>query len=197
MKLELHFEKPPPLHNDDKVKRAIVKDLQCKINDICDSEADCDRIIHKFFDVREEDRPHGNIQYRVLTKTERDQKKFDILENDSVCKFGCTENRLIKWCAKCNDREKLRQKNIQLDKNMARLKISENNGIETTKNLTYDKENTPGRYSVSSLEELRSYIDELTLNEIEYEHLYAEGIALTVADLVLYSYLYHLLVSCI
>ena len=194
MKLELHFEKPPPLHNDDKVKRAIVKDLQSRRGDFCDSEPDCDKLIHKFFDKREEERPHGNVQYRVLTKKERDKKKFNILENDSVCKFGCSENKLIKWCAKCNDREKLRQKNKQLEKNIARLNISEKNGIGPT-NKTLEKADNPGRYGISSLEELRSYIDELTLNEIEYEHLYAEGITLTIADLLLYSYMYHLLVS--
>ena len=197
MKLELHYEKPPPLHNDDKVKRAIVKVLQSRRDDFCDSKPDCDKLIQEFFDRREEEKPHGNVQYRVITKTERDRRKFDVSENNSVCKFGCTENKLIRWCAKCNDREKLRQKNIQIEKNMARLNISEKNGKNSTNNsLTSERaDSLKPAYGVSSLAELRSYIDELTLNEIAYDHLYAEGITLTVADLMLYSYMYYLLVS--
>lgn len=195
MKLELHFEKPPPLHNDDKIKRAVVKDLQARKDDICNSNKDFNNLIREFFKNTKEQHPHGSIQYRVITKIEREQRKYNVSKDDSVCKLGCTEKRLVKWCARCNDKEKLRQKEKQLERNMARLHITD----ESNSNVT--SRETPGRtdnlelIGIKSVEELRDYIDELTLNEIEYEHLYAEGITLTLADLLLYTYMYFLLVS--
>ena len=198
MKLELHFEKPPPLHNDDKVKRAIVKSIQNRKDSLCNSTAEFDTLIKDFFGRREKLKPHGNIRYRIITRTERERKKFDVglSENDSACKFGCTENKLVRWCAKCNDREKLRQKEKQLERNLARLKITTDRKLVGTVNsVNLQRKDESESFGVSSLEELKDYIEELTLNEVEYEHLYAEGISLTVADLLLYTYMYHLLVS--
>ena len=195
MKLELHFEKPPPLHNDDKVKRAIVKDIQLRKDSICNAKSDSDAMIKEFFQNSEEQKPHGSVRYRVITKTEKDRKKFDVFENDTVCKFGCSESKLVKGCAKCNDREKLKQKEKQIERNMARMTISKDrNNVKSVNTVTLERTDICESLGISSLEELGTFIDELTLNEIEYEHLYAEGMSMTVADLLLYTYLYHLLV---
>ena len=195
MKLELHFEKPAPLHNDDKVKRAIVKDIQSRKDVICDRNKDFETVITEFFGRYEDHRPHGNIYYRIITKNEQEKRKFVVGLNkeNSACKYGCTEDKLVRWCAKCNDREKLRQKERQIERNLARLKISsERNHTNSIDLKEIDKS---GSLGVSCLEELGNYIDDLTLNEIEYDHQYAEGITLTVADLLLYTYMYSMLVS--
>lgn len=199
MKLELHFDQPPLLHNDDKKKRLLLKSVQKEFEDVTNSPHIEKGVIKSFFANRENFMPHGNISYRVITKEEKDHKKFASLEKvGDACKYGCNENRLVKWCAKCNDREKLRRKEEKQQKNNARL-TEERNGYRIDMNgaSTVDSSRTGNidSASMASLEELCDYVNTLTLHDIEYEHMYAEGVYFTVADIVLFVYIYHLLES--
>lgn len=47
----------------------------------------------------------------------------------------------------------------------------------------------------SDVDDLSSFLKKLTLFDIDLVHQYSEGISITIADLVLFSYVYHLLVS--
>lgn len=242
MKLELHYDKPPLLHNDDKKKRQLLKqivaDLEEQLPKFKGNATESSDFVKKFFDIRETVLPHGNMYYRVQTKLEHNDKKFVISENGEVCKMGCTENKLIKWCAKCNDREKLRRKeenqlknnerlvgeklqekhipingsNIPTMQNGGHVSSSENDSSKAagkkeieTLNLKLEKldvfsairseEMVKKETGVTTLGELTDYVKGLTLHDIVYEHVYAEGICFTVADVILFVYVYFLLVS--
>ena len=221
MKLELHFDKAPLLHNDDKKKRVLLKDVIIEFeaqnstsNGLTGSN---EEILQKFFAIRETVLPHGNMYHRVQTKTEKDDKKFVISADGEVCKYGCTESKLMKWCARCNDREKLRRKEELQERNNARLietkTDSSDNSMELVKGgesisatntltskleaLHIDNSNSNESRSlgVLSLEELKSYVQTLNVYDVLYEHVYAEGICFTVADVVVFVYTYFLLVS--
>lgn len=226
MKLELHFDKPPPLHNDDKKKRQLLKTVVTDFENKChllDSshEASLENVTN-FFNAREQLLPHGNMYYRVQTRLEKEDKKFVNSDNGKVCKFGCTENKLIKWCAKCNDRERLRRKEEKQLKNNARLetiKSGENiecstkveektshstgpcvseNDLNAYVNGLNILDSSPGiqlQTGVMSLQELTEYVKKLDLNDIIYEHIYAEGICFTLADIFVFVYIYFIMVS--
>ncbi|XP_053400573.1 glutathione S-transferase C-terminal domain-containing protein-like [Mercenaria mercenaria] len=133
MKLELHFDRPPLLHNDDKKKRLLLKSVQNELENVESCPEDGKTVVRNFFTTRENTMPHGNIRYRVITQEEKEDKKFVNGENGDKCKFGCTENRLIKWCAKCNDREKLRRKEERQIQNNSRLIEKTNSDFVTEK----------------------------------------------------------------
>ncbi|KAL4229713.1 hypothetical protein ACF0H5_010101 [Mactra antiquata] len=250
MKLELHFDKPPLLHNDDKKKRVLLKSIQQKYQkdfkelygekkskpesssektnlpedgtktelSALDKDAE---FIQQFFKTYENHMPHGSSYYRVQTKSERDLKKFQNSNDGKVCKFGCTENKLVKWCAKCNDREKLRQKEKIQQMNNSRLIEHGDNKFVTSdaqsvpsnhkselsngdsnisKTLSQLSLSTNGEkrlsdFGVSMIDELSDYVSSLTLYDVIYEHVYAEGVGLTISDLALLVYIYYLMES--
>ena len=206
MKIELNLEKPPPLHNDDKKKRVLLNRVKKEFTVSRTTNSVGDKVCTDFFKVREDFMPHGNMYYRVITKSEKESRKFD----NKSCKFGCTENRLIKWCAKCNDREKDRKKEIQISKNKARkdqaldsdikdsVVLGKNDSNKITDKCDHSNKITDKCdqiFDISTIEELTQYIESLTLYDIDYEHTYVEGVVFTIADIILYVYFYHLVVS--
>lgn len=205
MKLELHFDTPPLLHNDDKKKRLLLKSFQRELDNVIDP-VDERAFVGDFFTSRHDAMPHGNTSYRVVTQEEKEGKKYVNSENGRKCKYGCSENKLIKWCAKCNDREKLRRKTEKQQRNNARLieRVIDDVNIDavTLNSITdmTDGEKADGVESgsgcgISNVAELCEFVNTLNLNDIVYEHVYAEGLCFTVADIMLYVYVYHLLVS--
>lgn len=196
MKLELHFDKPPILHNDDKPKRIILKAVQAEFESYKDgtnSETD----VNKFFANREEDMPHGKVRYRVISKDEKEAKKFDNSENGEKCRFGCSENRLVKWCAKCNDRERLKRKEEAQERNFARLVETRNGEQSDGKSNNSTMPNGISSVGTNSddrnvMDELCNYVSGLTIQDIVYDHLFTEGVYFTVADIMLFVYIYHL-----
>lgn len=201
MKLELHFDQPPLLHNDDKKKRLLLKSIQKEFEAVAMQPDNENNVIKDFFAHREEPMVHGTINYRVITKEEKEEKKFVNSEkNGDKCKLGCTESKLIKWCAKCNDRERLRRKEEKQQKNYSRLiKDTKNDGTvsnnDSKENEIHNKGVSLLKTNIENLDELSDYVGNLTLYDIVYEHVYAEGVCFTVADIVLFVYIYHLLVS--
>lgn len=212
MKFELHFDQEPLLHNDDKKKRLLLKDIisdfESKIANGNDSEINL--CIQNFFEKRDVVYSHGSMYYRVRTPQERENIKYDNFLNGEKCKFGCSENRLIKWCAKCNIRERSRRKEEKQQKNYSRLEnvntaLSnlnlQNEGSDNIINSEIGTNFSEGTKSknhflrVESIEDMRLYVQSLTVNDIVYEHTYSEGICFTVADIILFVYTYHLLVN--
>lgn len=228
MKLELHFDKPPLLHNDDKKKRVMLKSLQQKfekdlevrnmkekqvpelsqdtnrlqeIKNLIDEPVanDDEAFIQHFFVTHETFMPHGNMYYRVITKHERELKKFVNSNDGVVCKFGCTENRLVKWCAKCNDRERLRRKEKLQQMNNTRLSgpgdtESELSNSVTKLQISENVDDGIRNSGLSTINELSDYVSSLTIHDVVYEHVYAEGVGLTISDLMLIVYTYYLMV---
>jgi hypothetical protein len=200
MKLELHFDSPPILHNDDKKKRLLLKTVQKELEDIIDHPEVEKDVVKNFFANRKDEMPHGSISYRVTTLEEKESKKFVNSENGSKCKYGCTENRLIKWCAKCNDREKLRRKEKRQAKNNTRLSEETNHDTVNDKSdvieiVNKTDDSCEPETSIGNMEELCDFVNTLTLHDIMYEHIYAEGVSFTVADIIVFVYIYYLLVS--
>ncbi|KAH3843713.1 glutathione S-transferase C-terminal domain-containing protein-like isoform X1 [Dreissena polymorpha] len=210
MKFELHFDQEPLLHNDDKKKRLLLKDIisdfETKIANGNDSEINV--CIQNFFEKRDVVCSHGNMYYRVRTLQERENTKYDNFENGEKCKFGCSEKKLIKWCAKCNDRERFRCKQEKQNRNYSRLE--DVNTALTTLNLKNEGSNIVINGDIGTnfgermtnkthllrteaVEELRMYVQSLTVKDIVYEHTYSEGICFTVADIILFVYTYHML----
>ncbi|WAQ99326.1 GSTCD-like protein [Mya arenaria] len=178
------------LHNDDKKKRQVLKDVQTEAEALisaCGKEGGPD-IVDEFFQTREAVMPHGSVSLspnnRVQTKAEKEEKKFDInTENGEVCRYGCTENKLIKWCARCNDREKLKRKEeLQQNRNarMNERNCDEKTTIESQEVLKNGLNvNGDTDLGIGSLDELSTFIKTLTIHDVIYEHVYAEGTSFT------------------
>lgn len=202
MSFELHFDKPPLLHNDDKKKRFLLREALTEIEpklESCDNEENiC--LIDKFFEIREVELPHGNMYYRIITKPEKEDKKFAVALNGKKCSNGCTPDKLVKWCAKCNDRERDRKRDEEkqnLSKRLDENKMISDEKKVDTNGAPVNGDNQNGVKSdpgVASVGDLSEYLQTLTLNDVAYEHIYAEGISFTVADVILFVYMYYLLV---
>ncbi|OWF47057.1 glutathione S-transferase C-terminal domain-containing protein-like [Mizuhopecten yessoensis] len=76
-------------------------------------------------------------------------------------------------------------------------KSVENQKIENIISSQLKQNNQPNscndEKSFQSVEELTSFLKTLTLHDVDLVHLYAEGKSITVADLILFPFVYHLL----
>ncbi|XP_071088238.1 glutathione S-transferase C-terminal domain-containing protein-like [Haliotis cracherodii] len=148
MKLEAHFLKPPKIHNDDKMRRAVLKEVKEEMNDEKTRGQilkTCKLRTNSFLLEKEKKFPHGNRTFKLV-------KHFS---GDKTDKKQTVSN-------KC-------EKPIQ-------------NG---SAQITAKGDN--------SVEDLIRGIESLTYLDVELLHLYSEGIEMTVADLVLFVYLYHVI----
>lgn len=150
MKLEAHFLKPPKIHNDDKMRRAVLKEVKEEMNDEKTRGQilkTCKMRTNSFLLEKEKKFPHGNRTFRLV-------KHFS---GDKTDKKQTVSN-------KCE-------------------KLIQNGSAQITAK------------GDNSVEDLIRGIESLTYLDVELLHLYSEGIEMTVADLVLFVYLYHVIVS--
>ncbi|XP_046581966.1 glutathione S-transferase C-terminal domain-containing protein-like [Haliotis rubra] len=147
LKLEAHFLKPPKIHNDDKMRRAVLKEVKEEMGDEKTRSQilkNCTLRRNSFLLVKEKQFPHGNRTFRLV-------KHFrDINEEKQNVSNKC-------------------EKHIH-------------NG---SAQITAKGDN--------SVEDLIKGIESLNYLDVELLHLYSEGIEMTVADLVLFVYLYHVI----
>lgn len=146
MKLEWHFLKPPKIHNDDKMKRPILRSIQ-REGDTLKTEAD----VNEFIYHREIPNPHGVTKFYVNVNAAPKPPKF-----------------------KPN---KPNRKNMNVNNSNSN---DENSGQPMNGN--------------DIVNNLKNLLKKMTIDNLEFSHLYSEGITITVADLILYTYIYHLMV---
>lgn len=145
MKLEWHFMKPPKMHNEDKVKRPFLKQIQMEA-DLLLTEQDAS----EFRYLREVLNPH------CLTKFYINVHKG--AQNASVG----SKNK--------NTSTKSKKDNLQKNGNIEEI---------IDKNKETDVNN------------LKNLLKKMTVDNLEFSHLYSEGISITVADLILYSHIFN------
>lgn len=155
MKLEWHFQKPPRIHNDDKLKRKLATTFH-KEADSFNFQTD----LSQFKFEREIQNPHHVLKYRINPKSV--QSKSLHSEEGTDCQNQDTSY-------KCSSESKLDKCEDTCD------------GINGS--------------TFSNVDDLSSFLKTLTLFDIDLVHQYSEGISITVADLILFTYIYQLLES--
>ena len=156
MKLEWHFKKPPSIHNDDKLKRALLSQIK--------QEAETIKDPREFRFTR--DIPHAHCMSRFRIK----QPNQDKAQNEEV------QNR------------NLRSNGIHDSGSESRGGRCEISGPESP---------SPKDGCEMSVTELAEFVSSLTIHEIDFVHLYSEGIDITVADMILFTYIYFLMVRLV
>ncbi|XP_067663724.1 glutathione S-transferase C-terminal domain-containing protein-like [Haliotis asinina] len=148
LKLEAHFLKPPKIHNDDKMRRAVLKEVKEEMSDEkmrSQILKNCTLRRNSFLLVKEKKFPHGNRTFRLV-------KHFSGEKNEE-------------------------KQNVS--------NICEKHIYNGSTQITAKGDN--------SVEDLMKGIESLNYLDVELLHLYSEGIEMTVADLVLFVYFYHVI----
>lgn len=159
MKLEWHFNKPPSVHNDDKIKRALLCQIKQEVEAITDPK--------QFRFTRDIPRSHCLNRFRIRkpkqpNEVNLDGQNHEILQNAD--NSNNSEPRISSGVVSAG--ENFPQRDVTKQDDMCEL----------------------------SVEDLTNFVSSLTIHEIDFVHLYSEGMDITVADLILFTYLYFLLV---
>ncbi|XP_048779083.2 glutathione S-transferase C-terminal domain-containing protein homolog isoform X2 [Ostrea edulis] len=161
LKLEWHFMKSPSVHNDDKIKRALLSQLKQEVKGITDPK--------KFRFTR--DIPHSHCVNRFRIK--KPNQKYKTSPGDGL-------------------NGTLAEKHCITSPQVSGGLTSESAGARET---GLEKQSTEDDVIDLSLTELNEYMSNLTIHEIQFVHLYSEGMDITVSDMVLFTYIYFLLQS--
>lgn len=160
MKLEWHFNKPPSVHNDDKIKRALLCQIKQEVEAITDPK--------EFRFTRDIPRSHCLSRFRIRKPQQSNEVKLDV-QNPEILQNADNSN---------------------------------NNEVRVSSGVVSAGENFLQRDATTrdggcdlSMEDLTNFVSSLTIHEIDFVHLYSEGTDITVADLILFTYLYFLLQS--
>ncbi|KAK6172982.1 hypothetical protein SNE40_016526 [Patella caerulea] len=219
MKLEMHFEKPPKIHNDHKLKKALlVKNREQILNPESGTEflengckkgsqflIECDITL-----------PHGLQRYRVFKnvnntlylKSDRDYRR----EKAKKEKVPRNPDRPITKPRTRTDEEKAAQKRAKKKRRKDRetAKYLEEISLEREK-INANSNNLEKEFQELSVngssdiqqellephanEEIRNCFKTISTLDVEFIHLYSEGLEITVADLILFVYCYFLMQS--
>ncbi|KAL3880203.1 hypothetical protein ACJMK2_032464 [Sinanodonta woodiana] len=164
MKLEWYFEKPPMLHNNDKWKRELIKQIQTETVAMATHANDVDTFVKNFFQEREIVEPHDSVVYRVVRMGDmRSSKRKEYVQKN---------------------------KNTIADAERKKNRSSIQNG-----DLSQQSSPDDTKLEITDVDSLISVVNSMTLHNIEFVHLYSEGIQITIADLVLFVYVYYLMQS--
>lgn len=161
MKLEWHFNKPPSVHNDDKIKRALLCQIKQEVEVISDPK--------EFMFTRDIPRSHCLSRFRIRKPTLPKEMNLDV-QNHGDSKRPNANNS--------NDNES---------------SVS-SGGVSARGNLN-QRDTAQDAVCELSVEDLSNFVSSLTIHEIDFVHLYSEGMDITMADLILFTYLYFLLQS--
>ncbi|XP_061189198.1 glutathione S-transferase C-terminal domain-containing protein-like [Saccostrea echinata] len=156
MKLEWHFRKPPSVHNDDKIKRALLCQIKQELQEIKDPK--------EFRFTREIFHSHCKSRFRIRKPIQQCKTSVDNGLN------GVSDTTGILSSNGSLSSDKLSTGEIDLQSD---------NAVEDVCEM--------------SLTELTKFVSGLTIHEIDFVHLYSEGTDITVADLILFTYIYFLL----
>ena len=117
-----------------------------------------------------------------------EQFKYDreISHSHCVMHYKILQNRHD--CTTCTSKSQL---DVQSSNTESGSSI--NNGCGTEQVLQEIQQNN----LKTSIESLSEFIEKMTIKDIDFCHTYSEGLAITVADLILYTYIYYLLVRTI
>ncbi|XP_069131163.1 glutathione S-transferase C-terminal domain-containing protein-like [Argopecten irradians] len=144
--------------------------------------------------LHNDDKQRRHLLSQVLKEADDIDNNYDLsqfrLQRDyplthCVCRFELVSNGAVS--------EKKSQKNSSLCENRKPVKNQEiKNGIN---NIQHNKLSQSDKLekSFQSVEELAGFLETLTFRDVDLIHLYAEGNTITVADLILFPFVYHLL----
>ena len=170
MKLEWHFKKPPSIHNDDKLKRALLSQIK--------QEAETIKDPGEFRFTR--DIPHAHCMSRFRIK----QPNQDKAQNEEV------QNRNLRSNGIHDSGSESRGGRCEIS---GPESPSQKDGCE----ISGPESPSPKDGCEMSVTELAEFVSSLTIHEIDFVHLYSEGIDITVADMILFTYIYFLLVRLV
>ncbi|KAK3599982.1 hypothetical protein CHS0354_012635 [Potamilus streckersoni] len=168
MKLEWYFEKPPLLHNNDKRKRELIKQIQTESVAMKTHADDVDAVIKNFFQDREIVEPHDSVVYRVVRMGDRSSRRRKEEKAEHLQKNKNTID------------------DVERKKTRISIQTGDLSQLSTTDHMASE---------ITDVDSLISFVKNMTLHNIEFVHLYSEGIQITVADLILFVYMYYLMKS--
>lgn len=160
MKLEWHFNKPPSVHNDDKIKRALLCQIKQEVEAITDPK--------EFRFTRDIPRSHCLSRFRIRKPQQSNEVKLDV-QNHEILQNADNSN---------NNEVRVSSGVVSAGENFLQRDATTGDGVCDL-----------------SMEDLTNFVSSLTIHEIDFVHLYSEGTDITVADLILFTYLYFLLVG--
>lgn len=159
MKLEWHFNKPPSVHNDDKIKRALLCQIKQEVEAITDPK--------QFRFTRDIPRSHCLNRFRIRKPKQPNEVNLDG-QNHEILQNADNSN---------NSEPRISSRVVSAGENFPQRDVTKQDDM-----------------CELSVEDLTKFVSSLTIHEIDFVHLYSEGMDITVADLILFTYLYFLLV---
>lgn len=165
IRLDSHLEKPPKVHNDDRMRRQELAQLQA--------------------DVADPSRRQDLLKEMTLEKSRL------TLERMTGLHHGWRKIRVDK--ALVNDTRVNEAGDGAGDGVDAKCNRATGNGELTAERISLEEQTLTD--NSDSSEAIFMHIQSLTYLDIQLVHLYSEGVEITIADLCLFTYLYYLLES--
>lgn len=187
MKLEAHLRLPAKMSNKTKKKQWIISRLRKTINSDQSSRDSSDRDTQSLhFTGGEIPISHGVVRFKI-SKTVH-ETTIPRIQPDYIHDVGIP----LKQHDDIDESNNLRvQKRTNHDFQEKSVNSNCINVIPSPSVVVFENE----RVHDDPVSNLESAMKDIHLDDITIEHVYVEGIEMTIADLVLYPFLHHLMVS--